>query len=111
MDQTRATIQQLVDTQLASITEPGRRDALSALLVVPECQSRSWDYGAEDERYSCWLVARISEFEIGIVYCERGFGPGNPWGIVSLRDDAMGPDGAWHESLDQAFRNTGYQVP
>jgi len=106
VEQTAATIQHLVDEQLASIADAEMREALLRFLIAPECQHRNWDYGHNGERYPCWLVARLPATDTAIAYCEHGFGPDFPWGIVALSGEWMGPDGAWHVSLERAFRNT-----
>ncbi len=35
----------------------------------------------------------------GIAYCEFGFGPRNPWGLVFLSRGSIGMDSAWYESF------------
>jgi hypothetical protein len=41
---------------------------------------------------------------VGIVYCEQGFGPRCPWGLIWQDEDLpnMGPDSSWFSSLAEA---------
>lgn len=116
----RGDIEQLVRSELAQISEEAVRDALQRYLVPAVCQMRRWEFGADGVRFPCWVVAAFSSCRTVIAYCESGFGPGYPWGIVPLDEDAMGDDGAWHINLEHAFRNSpawvgrnppGYEVP
>jgi hypothetical protein len=102
----RADVERLLGSELARITEPPLLEALRAHLVRPTCQLRWWNYGATSQRFPCWLVAEIAESRTGISYCEHGHGPGYPWGLVDLDDDALGMDASWHINLEHAFRNS-----
>lgn len=68
-----------------------------SLLVEPRAELRDWDYGAPDEKYLCWIVAEHRC--TGIAYCEQGFGPRCPWGLISAsieaRHNSIGMDSGW----------------
>jgi hypothetical protein len=96
----------LVEAQLASIEDKARRGALRAVLIDPVLEQREWEYGAADEQYPCWLIAKAERSRIGLAYCEYGFGPGDPWGIVFLDQPSLGMDAAWYTRLEDAFVNS-----
>jgi hypothetical protein len=80
---------------------------LSKYLVVPRLVMRDWDY-AEDTKYPCSIVAIDSATQTAIAYCEFGFGPGTPWGILNepSQHNEMGMDCCWYSSLEDAFRQS-----
>jgi hypothetical protein len=97
-------VQQLVDAELGRIADSALRDALRTYLVVPERHERDWEYAATEVRYPCWLVASCPVDDWCIVYCEHGFGPEDPWGMLQLSNERMLSDACWHVSLEHAFR-------
>jgi hypothetical protein len=74
--------------------------------IEPRCEVRSWSY-AENE-HSCWLIFAHPESNTGVAYCEEGFGPARPWGLLWLTGDHlfMGDDSAWFPSLEEAIRDS-----
>ena len=90
-------MRELLKAQLAAIDDPARRALLETYLVWPQPLILKWGYGKPGERYTCWLVA--SHRNTRIVYCDQGFGPAYPWGIVGPSDDWMGMDCHWHVGL------------
>jgi hypothetical protein len=111
-------IRLLVKTELEKIGDPSRRATLVALLVPPEALFLAWDYGKADEQFQCWLVGLSPDREYRLLYCEKGFGPSNPWGFVAGDDDGMGMDCQWYVSLEDVAINVGllpappgYEVP
>ena len=103
-----AEITRLVKDELESITDGRLRDAISRLLVEPRCELRSWDYGPEGVRYPCWMVLEHPTSNTGIAFCENGFGPMDPWGLLFLSGQhlSMGMDSQWYSSLEDAFRQS-----
>jgi hypothetical protein len=62
---------------------PGTRlIAIEPNLGPPNPVMRGWDYGTDDEAYPCWSLLEHKASNTGIAYCESGFGPGSPWGLV-----------------------------
>jgi hypothetical protein len=97
----------MVDCELAKLSD-GRVGAhIRALLAEPTVTMRNWDYGREHERYPCWTVLCHSTSNTGIAYCEHGFGPRSPWGLVFLEGDegrtSIGMDCSWYTTFLQAF--------
>jgi hypothetical protein len=66
---------------------------------------RPWDYGTPGEAYQCWLVLADRSSNAGITYCESGFGPATPWGLVSVqgRYTSMGMDSGWFKYFLDAY--------
>jgi len=77
-----------------------------ALLIEPMCQLRAWDYGAVGDAYPCWLTLAHRPSNVGIAYCESGFGPRNPWGLLFIDGTehmSMGIDSGWYSRFLQAY--------
>lgn len=78
-------------------------DHVRSLLVPPRREMRAWDYGPVDE-YPCWLILEHESSGTGIAYCEFGFGPGHPWGLIGLDAEAsMGMDSGWYSRFFRAY--------
>src|SRR5215472_3843808 len=88
----------LVEAQLSRVTDPKAVALIRSLLVPPRCEYRPWDYGAPGEKYPCWIVAEHTPSGTGIAYCERGFGPRCPWGLLWISGEhlSMGMDCSWY---------------
>ena len=101
----------LVAEQMAMIGDAARREALRALLLPePRLEERAWDYGAPGERYPYWVVAEAPERGTILVYCEQGFGPEFPWGVLSTggpEHSTLGMDAQWNWYLEEAFVRSG----
>ena len=81
---------------------------IRALLVEPyPVELRPWDYGQPDS-YICWTVLEHPESNSAIVYCDGGFGPKSPWGLVCLSGSymGMGMDSGWFTNLEDAYRDS-----
>jgi hypothetical protein len=76
--------------------------------VTPRCEQRSWDYGAPGTVYRCWIVLEHPASGTGIAYCEQGFGPSCPWGLLWISGEhlSMGMDSGWYDSLEDAVRES-----
>lgn len=102
MTVTAQRIRSLVDQELARLNDRRVLDHIRSLLVEPTVVMRKWDYGAEGEAYPCWAVLDHVKSNSGIAYCEFGFGPRSPWGIVALPGSvhmSMGMDCDWSASF------------
>jgi hypothetical protein len=103
---TPAQIHTLVETELSTINDPRVVAHVRSLLVTPTAISRDWDYGAPGQTYPCWSVLNHPKSNTGIAYCESGFGPRTPWGLVVLSGTShmsMGMDSGWFESFVEAY--------
>jgi hypothetical protein len=115
-------VSSLVREQLDRITDPVLSTRISELLVAPYPVERDWDYGSIGERFVCWTVLEHPPSNTAIAYCEQGFGPSDPWGLVSVSGDHMGigMDSGWFSTLESAMRDSmawdgvnpeSYEVP
>jgi hypothetical protein len=98
----------LIEQELQRVTDEGLAKSIRELLVTPYPVEREWDYEPAGQRFVCWTVLEHQPSKTGIAYCSEGFGPGYPWGLVSLSGDYMsiGMDCAWFASLEDAMRES-----
>jgi hypothetical protein len=115
---TQSDILNLIEVELTKVREISRRENLRTVLVPLQMLSLKWEYGKPDERFECWLVGMSSDGQKRLLYCDCGFGPTYPWGIVSNDSDWLGMDSQWHEALEDAAIGAGllpappdYEVP
>jgi hypothetical protein len=101
-------IASIVQKELARIADPILLAAIRSLLVNPYPVERDWNYGSPGQKYTCWTVLEHRVSNTGIAYCESGFGPSSPWGLVCLSGEFMsiGMDSAWYTSLEDAMRES-----
>lgn len=100
-------IQNLVEEQISGIKDNDRQSALRAIIVDPYVELREWDY-AENTKYQCWIIAKPKNDDHVFAYCNEGFGPNTPWGIIKKDSNgSMGPDACWHTFLEDLFIATG----
>lgn len=100
-----AIVRARVDEQIAKISNAKLAETLKKFLVAPRCEMRDWDYGEPGEQFPCWIVFEHEKSNACIAYCEQGFGPATPWGVLLLRGNnrSMGLDCNWSETLEEAF--------
>ncbi len=103
------TLQSLIEAELTSLRDERVEDHIRTLLVAPHVILRPWDYGAPDQAYPCWTVLDHGDgSDTGIAYCEHGFGPRCPWGLVWMgrtagRSLSMGMDSGWFRTFLDAY--------
>jgi hypothetical protein len=102
------TLKTLVDRELEHLSDARVMAHFRSLLVEPKAVLRNWDYGEPGEQYACWAVLNDNDSNTGIAYCESGFGPRNPWGLVWLGSDehrgmTMGMDSGWFTAFLDAY--------
>jgi hypothetical protein len=99
-------LRELVDREMERLEDDRVKRHIRALLVEPSPVMRRWNY-AHDQRFPRWSVLNDPESDTGIAYCEFGFGPERPWGLVWLTGDedqmSMGQDSAWYATFLDAF--------
>ena len=98
----------LVNREVAMTSDERLAEQIQWLLVDPYVVDRDWDYGKPGEQFPCWTVLEHYPSNTGIAYCESGFGPKCPWGLVSLSGPHMsiGMDSGWFSSLESAFKDS-----
>jgi hypothetical protein len=103
-------ISERVRSELFAFSDTLIKPAIEALLTLPRPILRGWDYGPSDQQFVCWQVLEDPEVHVGIAFCEEGFGPNCPWGLVSLDEtgarSSMGMDSAWFPTFLQAFADS-----
>jgi hypothetical protein len=104
----KSAIARLVDEEVVRISDVALVAAICQLLVPPYAVDRDWDYGRLGEKYTCWTVLEHRPSNTGIAYCNSGFGPSHPWGLVFLSGEHMnmGMDSAWYANLEDAMRES-----
>jgi hypothetical protein len=97
----------LVEEALQQIEDRALVAQVRSLLVTPKPELRDWDYAPEGARYTVWIVVANRPSNLGIGYCESGFGPSCPWGLVFLAgpNTSMGADFGWFQHLEDAARD------
>lgn len=98
----------MIDRELERLSDARVKGHIRRLLVDPRPVLRNWDYGKPGEQYPCWAVLNDSGSNTGIAYCESGFGPRSPWGLVWLGNDdakhlSMGMDAGWFSTFLEAY--------
>jgi hypothetical protein len=98
----------LVERELGQISSPNTVALIRRLLVTPQCEQRPWDYGEPNQTYPCWIIAEHPESNTCFGYCEYGFGPRCPWGLLWLTGEHlnMGMDSGWYTSLEDLVRDS-----
>jgi hypothetical protein len=92
----RESTSRLVEGELAAVRDPALVALVRGLRVKPCPVERDWDYGAAGKKFVCWTVLAHPPSGTGVAYCEEGFGPAHPWGLVFLGGPhtGMGMDSA-----------------
>jgi hypothetical protein len=102
-------VKQIVGEQVAGIVDPQLRDAAARALIEPTLRDVPWDYGEEGEAFACWIIADLRPSHAYVVaYCDRGFGPEEPFGIIDADLSSMGMDSQWFKTLEGGLRSFGF---
>jgi hypothetical protein len=105
------TLKAMIDRELECLSDARVKEQIRPLLVEPKPILRDWDDGKPGEQYTCWAVLNDRDSNTGIAYCENGFGPGSPWGLVWLgsHDEkhlSIGMDSGWFSTFLEAYFNS-----
>jgi hypothetical protein len=105
---TASDVSALVERELIGITNPDTVALIRRLLVPPRCEQRPWDYGEPNETFPCWIVAEHPSSNTAFAYCQFGFGPRSPWGLLWLSGEHlnMGMDSSWFASLEDVIKDS-----
>jgi hypothetical protein len=97
-----------VEQELEQISDCKLVSRIRELLVTPYPVERAWDYGSRGEHFVCWTVLQHQPSNTGMAFCLQGFGPADPWGLVSLSGSHMniGMDSSWFASVEDAMRGS-----
>jgi hypothetical protein len=99
------TLKALVEDELARTADTRVTTQIRSLLIEPTPVLRGWDYGVKGQQFVCWNVLEHRRSNTGIAYCESGFGPKAPWGLVVLEGPhiSIGMDSGWFRTLLGAY--------
>ncbi|MEP3636370.1 MAG: hypothetical protein ABJN14_03815 [Paracoccaceae bacterium] len=95
MDTDVNKLNKAIETELGNISSQQVVRHVRSLLVQPRPVILDWDYGEIGQQYPCWIVLEDAARNLGIAFANEGFGPQNPWGLVSIKGTtSMGMDSA-----------------
>ena len=107
MSVTARVLETLIESELAGASDARVVRHIRGMLVEPHVVLCNWNYGEADQQYPCWFVLKDAQSSGEIAYCEYGFGPRCPWGLVSSADEeqhrSMGMDSGWFATFLDAF--------
>jgi hypothetical protein len=100
----------ILEKELQRLAIVDQQEKVRALLVTPRREDRGWDYGEIGQTYPCWIVAEHPASNTAIAYCEHGFGPRNPWGLLFISPtgprSSMGMDSGWFSHFDECVMDS-----
>jgi hypothetical protein len=110
MNADAVTLKVLIGRELTKFPDERIIHHIRAHLVEPAPELRDWDYGAPDQQYPCWIVFRHAASNTGIAFCEQGFGPRCPWGLLWIggggEQMSIGQDSGWYTSFLETYFNS-----
>ena len=103
-----SAVDALLEREVRRITQKELVALIRSLRVPTRCELRPWDYGEPGQTYPCWVVLEHPASNTAVAYCEEGFGPGDPWGLLFIDGPhlSMGMDSGWYASLEDAVRES-----
>ena len=116
MSTSPAGVAALIDSELSVLTDDKAKQAILRGLVDLSPITLDWDYGNSGQQFEGWVVFdHEAESDTLIVYCEHGFGPASPWGLVFATPHqgrrSMGMDSGWFRSFMDAFWDSHAATP
>ncbi|MFO0876271.1 MAG: hypothetical protein U0840_02770 [Gemmataceae bacterium] len=101
-----ADVEALVRDDMRALSDARVAAHVFSLLADPPRPVRlGWTFGAVGETLDGFLVLDHPRSGTGIVYCEQGFGPANPWGLVFTDRGPLstGTSDGWYPRLLDAY--------
>jgi hypothetical protein len=101
-------VSKIIQADLSKIKNPQALELIRTLLVPLRCEDRPWDYGEPGMKYPCWIFAEHQTSNTAFAYCEQGFGPRCPWGLLGISGEHlnMGMDSSWFSSLEDLVKDS-----
>jgi len=101
-------LRNLIQDEVTTLSDTRVVAQIKKLFVEPRVVLRNWDYGERGQQYPCWIVLDDpAQPYSAIAFCEFGFGPTCPWGLISsgdtVSDLAMGMDSGWFLTFLDAY--------
>jgi hypothetical protein len=106
MDLTAEILSARIEAELDRLRDQRVVRHIRGLLVPPRQEMREWDYEPAGTSYPCWVVLAHMPSDTAIAYCEHGFGPRSPWGLLALAGPgfmSMGMDCGWFARFPDAY--------
>lgn len=102
---TPSVLSAAIEGELAALSDSRVLDHIRSLLIAPREQLRPWDYGTPNQEFPCWIVLEHKRSDTAVAFCEFGFGPKNPWGLLALDREhgSIGMDSGWFERFLDAY--------
>ncbi|MEM7005226.1 MAG: hypothetical protein AAF498_05050 [Pseudomonadota bacterium] len=102
---TPALIQDRILRELDQLSDSRVLNQIHTLIVEPYMVMRDWDYSDKGQQYPCWTVLEHQETNSGLMFCQNGFGPQHPWGLMLINGEhqSMGMDSNWYNSFMGAY--------
>lgn len=102
------TFQTTFSAQVDRIDQPELVACIEKHLIKSRLEDREWDYGDVGQTFPCWICLEDRRSNTAIAYCEQGFGPTNPWGLLFLAGEpsSLGMDSGWFTTLEDVVRNS-----
>ena len=103
-----AEVEKLFNAEINSISQSELIATIDEHKIPLRIESREWDYSNNFNEYQCCIVLEDKNTNTAVAYCNEGFGPSYPWGLLFLTGKhlSMGMDSAWFASLDDAVRES-----
>jgi hypothetical protein len=101
-------VENAVENEISSISESELIACIRRHQVPVRCEQREWDCGVPGLACPCWIFAEHAASNAAFAYCEDGFGPSAPWGLLFIHGKHMsiGMDCGWFTRLEEAFRDS-----
>jgi hypothetical protein len=100
-------VMELFESELSRFHDLKAARGLRRFAVAPRLEHRPWSYGPPGQTHPCWIVVEDTKSQTALAYCESGFGPQFPWGLLwtqgSGESQNMGMDCSWYPTLEGAF--------
>jgi len=101
-------MEKLVKNGIERISQQDLIDTIKNHIIPLRLENREWDYVDSFTEYPCYIVLEDKKSNTAVAYCEQGFGPNYPWGLIFIEGEVMslGMDSGWFASLEEAVRNS-----
>ena len=105
-----ASFEKLIEKEIRSISQADILQAIDSHRVPLRIENREWDYSETFTEYPCFIALEDKSTNTAVAYCEKGFGPTHPWGLIFIEGEnmsmSMGMDCGWFMSLEDAIRES-----
>jgi hypothetical protein len=106
----REEVDEILVSEISKIAQPDLITTIESRRITPRSEIRDWDYSPKDAQYECWVCVEDISSKSCVAYCQEGFGPTYPWGLLELHGDnaSLGMDAQWYRTLEDAVRAASF---